>query len=74
MSAFPIGRALFVFLVYNIYMERMIAPVVKKISRHQMGNDYSYWQAQPNQARFDALEEIRREYHSMGIKNEISGI
>jgi hypothetical protein len=59
------GGCFFIFLVYNIYMERKIAPVVKKISRHEMGNDFSYWQVQPYQARIDALEEIRREYHSL---------
>jgi hypothetical protein len=46
-------------------MERKIALVVKKMSRHQMGNNFSYWNAQPYQARIDALEEIRREYHSL---------
>jgi hypothetical protein len=46
-------------------MNRMIAPVVKKVSLRQMGNDFSYWQAQSYQARIEALEEIRLEFQTM---------
>lgn len=46
-------------------MNRMIAPVVNKVNLQHMGNDFSYWQGQPYEARIAALEEIRREYHSL---------
>ena len=46
-------------------MNRLIVPVVKKVNLHQMETDFAYWQSQPYQARIDALEEIRREYHSL---------
>jgi hypothetical protein len=43
-------------------MKRMIAPVVRKVSLHQLGSDFSYWQGQSYEARIAALEEIRREF------------
>jgi hypothetical protein len=46
-------------------MNRMIAPVVKKVNLRQIRNDFSYWQGQSYAARIAALEEIRREYHSL---------
>ena len=46
-------------------MNRMIAPVVKKVNLRQMRNDFSYWQGQSYTARIAALEEIRREYHNL---------
>jgi hypothetical protein len=45
-------------------MKRMIAPVVRKVKLHQMGNDFAYWQSQPYETRIAALEEIRREYQA----------
>jgi len=45
-------------------MKRLIAPVVKKLNLHQLENDFSYWQAQPYEARIATLEEIRLEYHT----------
>ena len=44
-------------------MSRNIAMVYKKANLHQQENDFAYWQAQSYQARLDALEEIRREFH-----------
>jgi hypothetical protein len=43
-------------------MNRNIAMVYKKTSLYQQENDFTYWQAQPYEARIAALEEIRREY------------
>ena len=45
-------------------MERNIAAVVRKVNIHQLGNDFAYWQSQPDEARIAALEEIRREFHA----------
>ena len=36
--------------------------VYKKTSLYQQGKDFTFWQAQPYEARIAALEEIRREY------------
>ena len=47
---------------YNTFMNRNIAMVYKKTSLNQQGNDFTFWQAQPYEARITALEEIRREY------------
>jgi hypothetical protein len=44
-------------------METHIARVVTKINIHQQTSDFAYWQTQSYQARLDALEEIRQEYH-----------
>ncbi len=41
----------------------MIKRVVKRVNLHEVQSDFAYWQAQPYQARLEALEEIRREYH-----------
>jgi len=43
--------------------KRHIEPVVTKISIRAKKNDFAYWQTQSPQARLEALEEIRREYH-----------
>lgn len=40
-----------------------IAKVVKKVKLRERKSDFAYWQSQPPQARLEALEEIRREYH-----------
>lgn len=40
-----------------------VARVYKKINIHAARNDTAYWRAQSPQARMDALEEIRQEYH-----------
>ncbi len=45
-------------------MNRKIAPVVRKVKLREQGNDFSYWQKQPYEARIAALEEIRSEYHA----------
>ncbi|MGG6263706.1 hypothetical protein ACQ4M3_27225 [Leptolyngbya sp. AN03gr2] len=42
---------------------RRIVPVVSKISMRAPNRDVAYWRSQSCQARIDALEEIRREYH-----------
>jgi len=41
----------------------MIEKVCKTINLKDKRSDFAYWQSQPPQARIDALEEIRREYH-----------
>lgn len=45
-------------------MNRKIAMVVKKTNLHEQESDFAYWQTQSYQARLDALEEIRREFHA----------
>jgi hypothetical protein len=45
-------------------MNRNIAMVYKKTSLSQQGHDFTFWQAQPYEARITALEEIRREYQA----------
>lgn len=51
-------------LVYTSSMKKNgIAKVVRKVKLHEQKNDFAYWQSQPPQARLEALEEIRREYH-----------
>jgi hypothetical protein len=45
-------------------MNRNIAMVYKKISLYQKRNDFTFWQAQPYEARIAALEDIRREYQA----------
>jgi hypothetical protein len=45
-------------------MNKLIAPVVRKVNLHQLKSDFSYWQKQPYEDRIAALEEIRREYHA----------
>jgi hypothetical protein len=44
-------------------MEMHIAKVVTKVNIRQQTSDFAYWQTQSYQARLDALEEIRQEYH-----------
>jgi hypothetical protein len=44
-------------------MKDRIAKVVTKINFQQQTSDFAYWQTQSYQARIDALEEIRQEYH-----------
>jgi hypothetical protein len=44
-------------------METHIEKVVAKVTIGQQTNDFGYWQKQSYQARIDALEEIRQEYH-----------
>jgi hypothetical protein len=44
-------------------MEMHIAKVVTKVNIQQQTSDFAYWQTQSYQARLDALEEIRQEYH-----------
>jgi hypothetical protein len=45
-------------------MHRKIAMVYKKKNLYQKGNDFTFWQAQPYEARIAALEDIRREYQA----------
>jgi hypothetical protein len=45
-------------------MERKIAPVVHIKKLQDRESDFAYWQKQSYQARLEALEEIRREYHA----------
>ena len=40
-----------------------IKPVYNKQNINTQKNDFAYWQSQPYQARLEALEEIRIEYH-----------
>ena len=42
---------------------REIVKVYKIVSLDQQYSDFTFWQAQPYQARLDALEQIRHEYH-----------
>ena len=44
--------------------DRRIAKVVKRRGLHDRANDEAYWLAQTPQARIDALEQIRNEYHN----------
>jgi hypothetical protein len=46
-------------------VEKEIAWIIKKLYWHQMGNDFSNWRPQSDQARVDVLEEVRREYHTL---------
>ncbi len=41
----------------------MIERVATKVKLHDKSSDFAYWQTQPYQARLEALEQIRREYH-----------
>ncbi|HEX7343488.1 MAG TPA: hypothetical protein VF398_04450 [bacterium] len=41
----------------------MIEKVCKRVNLKDKTSDFVFWQSQPPQARIDALEEIRREYH-----------
>ena len=45
-------------------MNRNIAMVYKKVGLNEQGNDFTFWQAQPYEARIAALEDIRREYQA----------
>jgi hypothetical protein len=40
-----------------------VQKVVRKTSLQNQVTDFEYWQSQSPQARLQALEEIRREYH-----------
>jgi hypothetical protein len=40
-----------------------VEPIVTRINIRDAKNDFAYWQTQSPQARLEALEEIRREYH-----------
>lgn len=42
---------------------RLIAPVVNKMRLGDEKNNATYWRTLPYQARIEALEEIRAEYH-----------
>jgi hypothetical protein len=42
---------------------RKIHPTINKVSIKKQKNDFAYWQTQSYQARLNALEKIRREYH-----------
>ena len=37
--------------------------VIKKIDLKEKQDDFAYWQTVSYQARIDALQQIRREYH-----------
>ena len=41
-----------------------IAATFTRIALLQPHNDFAYWQTRPIKERLDALEQIRREYHS----------
>ncbi len=43
--------------------ERRIAEVVSIYRTGEQPSDFAYWQSQPYEARIEALEQIRREYH-----------
>lgn len=43
--------------------ERTIEKVVVKTTLETPSRDFAYWQSQPPEARLEALEQIRREYH-----------
>jgi hypothetical protein len=58
------GRLLTIFscrIWYNIRMT--VQKVVRKTSLQNQVTDFEYWQSQSPQARLQALEEIRLEYH-----------
>jgi hypothetical protein len=40
-----------------------IQKVYTKVDMRAQKNDFAYWQTQPYEARLEALEQIRREYH-----------
>jgi hypothetical protein len=40
-----------------------IQKTVTKVSIRAQKSDFAYWQTQSYQARLEALEQIRREYH-----------
>ena len=37
--------------------------LVNKVNLKQQKSDFAYWQTQSYQARLEALEQIRQEYH-----------
>ena len=37
--------------------------ICHKVKLREQKNDFAYWQTQPYQARLQALEQIRQEYH-----------
>ncbi len=48
-------------------MNRQI--IYQKVNLKQQKSDFSYWQNQSYQARIDALEQIRQEYHQWKYNN-----
>ncbi|PEN05246.1 hypothetical protein CRI93_13465 [Longimonas halophila] len=40
-----------------------MARTVRTVSLRKSSSDAAYWRAQPPEARWQAVEEIRREYH-----------
>jgi len=44
-------------------MSTRIEKTYRKVGLRERTSDFSYWQTQSYQARLDALEEIRRQYH-----------
>jgi hypothetical protein len=50
-------------LAYNSTMATHIEKVVTRVNIEQQTNGFAYWQTQSYQARLDALEELRQEYH-----------
>jgi hypothetical protein len=45
-------------------MERMDNTRVKKVKTNEQESDFAYWQCRTPGERLEALETIRREYHS----------
>lgn len=37
--------------------------ICQKVNLKEQKSDFAYWQTQSYQARLDALEQIRQEYH-----------
>ena len=40
-----------------------IAPVIRKVRLSEQPSDAEYWRGLPYNARLEALEQIRQEYH-----------
>jgi hypothetical protein len=58
-------------MMYNIIMERKIAPVVHKVNLHQSRTDFAYWQSQPYVARIAALTEGYRCHKPSGLQKHV---
>ncbi|AUT00053.1 toxin secretion, membrane fusion protein [Nostoc sp. CENA543] len=41
----------------------------RKVNLKEQKSDFAYWQTQPYQARLEALEEIRQQFHKWKYNN-----
>ena len=43
--------------------------ICHKINLRERNNEFAYWQTQSYQARLEALEQIRQEYHQENLSD-----